>query len=526
MADHSAEVDLGISNLGPAVRIGRGGFADVYRAEQRSLRRVVAVKVLHATASDPNARMRFERECQALGAVSGHPNIVAVHESGLTTDGKLYLMMEYCPGGSLLDRLQHSGPLAAAEVAEVGIKMGRALQVAHDAGVLHRDIKPANILITSFGELALADFGIAHIDGGQRTATGLVAASITHSAPEVLSGTPSNGASDVYSLGSTLYELVTGRTAFVTQQGESLMDFLQRVLNSVPPEPSSLGVGDPLASVIRIAMARNPHERYQRPADIADLLEAADFSDGGWSGQPQPQPPTRVQPTQPAWSASDPASPRSSAVVPTPRRVRWPTFVFAGLALLAAVALAARFGPGLGGEDELGELSIDTSSVEGGPLMAGQTYEIVITPPNSGTTIKLYEDEKLVTEGKGDRVRYQPQTGFHQVTVEAQYGEQRRRIEPIRIYAVGPLPSAPFRANLASFDARPELWAEVLDRYQQLVADGHQDLLILPNDLFSDRDGFWAILIADFETPETAKEYCVAYGLNVPDDCYGAPFEP
>lgn len=123
----------------------------------------------------------------ALGAVSGHPNIVTVHAAGTTAAGQAHLVMGYERGGSLGDRLQH-GPLPWPEVLDVGIRMADALEVAHRAGVLHRDVKPDNILVGEFGDPKLTDFGIARLTGGPQTTSGRITASVAHAPPEVLSG--------------------------------------------------------------------------------------------------------------------------------------------------------------------------------------------------------------------------------------------------------------------------------------------------------------------------------------------------
>ncbi|MGI9616277.1 MAG: protein kinase domain-containing protein [Acidimicrobiales bacterium] len=288
-------VELGIPGLGPATRIGSGGFADVYRATQTNLRREVAVKVLRAAANDAQGKMRFERECHAVGAVSGHPNIVGVHEGGFTPDGRAYLVMEYCPSGTLLDRIERDGPMPAAEVIEIGQKIGRALAVAHDAGVLHRDVKPANILVTAYGEPALADFGIARVEGGQQTATGLVTASLAHAAPEVLGGEGPTASSDIYSLGSTLFQLVAGQAPHVRDDDQSVWALMNRVINEPVPDPVSIGITEPLATTIRVATAPTPTERYSTAGELVAALSAGPGSGGGsGAGEPAPAgaPPT------------------------------------------------------------------------------------------------------------------------------------------------------------------------------------------------------------------------------------------
>lgn len=268
--EHEAKIDLGIVGLGPAEHIGRGGFADVYRAEQLSLRRTVAVKVLRAQASDPDAEARFERECHAIGAVSDHPHIVGVHEGGFTRNGRAYLVMEYLPGGSLYERLVDDGPLSVPEIVDIGIKIGKALAVAHRTGVLHRDVKPANIMISAYGEPALGDFGIARVEGGHQTATGLVTASFAHAAPEVLEGHPPTAAADVYSLGSTMFELMTGQAPYYSPNDQSIWPLMKRILSEPMPSPESVGMSQQFGAVFSRATNRDVAERY---SDAEELVE-------------------------------------------------------------------------------------------------------------------------------------------------------------------------------------------------------------------------------------------------------------
>ncbi len=272
MADHEARIDLGIRGLGPAEHIGRGGFADVYKAEQISLRRTVAVKVLRAQASDAETEARFERECHAIGAVSAHPPIIGVHEGGFTRNGRAYLVMEYLPGGSLRDHLDDSGPLPVDQVVDIGIKIARALAEAHRAGVLHRDVKPANIMISAYGEPALGDFGIARIEGGHQTATGLVTASFAHAAPEVLEGMAPTAGADIYSLGTTIYELMIGRPPYYDPADESIWPLMKRILSEPMPSPESVGMSRQLGRVFLRATDRDPGMRYADADQLADEL--------------------------------------------------------------------------------------------------------------------------------------------------------------------------------------------------------------------------------------------------------------
>lgn len=272
MVTDDTRIDLGIDGLGPAEHIGRGGSADVYRAEQLSQRRIVAVKVLRAQVTDADAEAQFERECYALGSVSDHPHIVGVHEGGFTRNGRAYLVMEYLPGGSLLDRLERFGVMSPADVVQIGVKIGTALDVAHRAGVLHRDIKPANIMISKHGEPALGDFGIARIEGGNQGATGVVTASFLHTSPEVLEGQPSTPTADIYSLASTMYELVSGNAPYYEPNDESVWPAMKRILGDPFPSPAPFGMSPEFCQLFDRATARNPNLRYRDAGEFAQDL--------------------------------------------------------------------------------------------------------------------------------------------------------------------------------------------------------------------------------------------------------------
>ena len=267
-------IDLGIPGIGPATPLDRGGSAYVYLAEQEDFGRKVAVKVLFDALEDDATYRRFDRECRAIGAVSHHPNIAVVHGRGLTRDERPYLVMEYRAGGSLADRLSRRGRFTEPEAINIGIKIGQALQVAHDAGVLHRDVKPANILLSAYDEPALADFGIARMDGTHKTTEGVFSASVVHASREILdSGTPTPR-SDVYALASTMFELVTGAPAYADDADQSVWAVVDRVLNQDPPDPKSKGVSEGLSAVLQKAMDHDETNRHSSAAAfVAELQE-------------------------------------------------------------------------------------------------------------------------------------------------------------------------------------------------------------------------------------------------------------
>lgn len=267
-----ATVDLGIDDLTDAVEVGAGGFGTVYKARQASLRRDVAVKIVTSTVKDEKVRIRFEREIQAMGMLSGHPNIVTVYDSGFTAKGNPYILMAYEEQGSLGDRLDRSGPVAYADVLTIMVKVSGALETAHQAGILHRDLKPENVLVSGYGEPKLGDFGIARLKGGPETGTSSLTASIEHVAPELLEAKPPDTGSDLYALGSTMFKLLTGTAAFVRPGDESIVPALTRIRDEPVPDLRQRGIPAPVAEAVERAMAKDSSDRYPSAAAMGRAL--------------------------------------------------------------------------------------------------------------------------------------------------------------------------------------------------------------------------------------------------------------
>ncbi|QYB07399.1 protein kinase [Rhodococcus sp. USK10] len=254
-----------------AVEIGHGGFGVVYRCEQVGLDRTVAVKVLTADLDEEN-RARFFREQRAMGRLTGHPNIVNVLQVGATDSGRPYIVMPYHPQESLDSQLRRSGPLSIFDALRLGVKTAGALETAHRLGILHRDVKPANILLTDYGEPALADFGIAHIAGGFETGTGTVTGSPAFTAPEVLRGDTPGAGSDIYSLGATLFCAITGHAAFERRSGEQVIAQFLRITTQPAPDLREHGIPDAICAVVEHAMAGDPSERPMSAASFGEEL--------------------------------------------------------------------------------------------------------------------------------------------------------------------------------------------------------------------------------------------------------------
>jgi serine/threonine protein kinase/plastocyanin len=289
--------------------IGRGGYAVVYRASQLAFNRTVALKVLQRADLDDEQQRRFAKECQAVGGLSWHPHIVGVYDAGITPTGYAFLAMEFLEDGSLGDRLRREGPLAWSEALAIVIQVAGALEAAHQAGVVHRDVKPENLLVDHYGEVKLADFGIAAVSGGTQTATGVVTATISHAAPEILAGSRASVASDIYALGSTAYSLLVGKPAFWESTDEGVIPVIMRATTQPVPDLRPRGVPDDLSAAIELAMAKDPSRRPASARELGEALQAIQRTHG--------LPVTDMRLRSARHTAPSPIDPTATAVIPT-----------------------------------------------------------------------------------------------------------------------------------------------------------------------------------------------------------------
>lgn len=263
-----------ITGYGYVRPLGAGGFAHVYLYEQDMPRRVVAVKVLEATLHEPRDRSDFEAEADAMARLSSHPSIVSVYAAGIAADGRPYLAMEYCPD-SMRSRTR-GNPAALDIVLDAGVRLAGALETAHRAGILHRDIKPSNVLITAAGRPALADFGISILRGRGSAGSRAQAMSLPWAAPEVVSGTVSGSvASEIWSLGATLYTFAAGHSPFELpdreQNTQSRMS--DRIVRArYTPIVGAKGYG-PLDELLARAMAPRPDARFASMRELGEALQ-------------------------------------------------------------------------------------------------------------------------------------------------------------------------------------------------------------------------------------------------------------
>ncbi|MFI1017692.1 protein kinase [Streptomyces sp. NPDC020965] len=367
--ENSPSTDVGLLIAGRyrlAESIGRGGMGRVWRAHDEVLHRVVAIKELtagmYASGADRAVfHTRTRTEARAAARIS-HPGVVTVHDV-LDHDDRPWIVMQYVDGPSLADATGRAGRIPAPETARIGLQLLRALDAAHLAGVLHRDIKPANVLLTQDGRALITDFGIASIEGDPTlTRTGEIIGSVDYLAPERVQGADPGPASDLWSLGATLYTAVEGVSPF---RRSSPLTTLQAVMAEEPAPPVHAG---PLAPVITALLCKDPAGRPST-ARIEEMLQEvvegrapAPYAVPGPTERIEPPPPH--QPPPPASGGSEDGGVKRFG------RMRM-------AAVVTALSVVAGVGAGYAvmayGDDEKNPATGRTTPKESGSPVAGTT---------------------------------------------------------------------------------------------------------------------------------------------------------
>ena len=254
-------------------RLGSGGMADVFLAEDQQLGRKVALKLLHRRfAEDPGFVERFRREAQAAAGLQ-HPNVVGVYDRG-DYDGTYYIAMEYLSGRSLKQLIRQDAPLDPIRAVDITLQILKAARFAHRHGVIHRDLKPHNAIVDESDHVKVTDFGIARAGASDMTETGSIMGTAQYLSPEQAQGHAVSEASDLYSIGVILYELLTGRVPF---DAESAVTIALKHVSEAPTAPTQVNPSVPpaLEEVVLWALNKNPADRPKNADELITALEAA-----------------------------------------------------------------------------------------------------------------------------------------------------------------------------------------------------------------------------------------------------------
>ena len=353
--------------------VGTGGMSTVFCARDVQLDRRIAIKILHERfADDPEYLERFRREARAVARLS-HPNIVTVIDRGVD-DGRQYIVFEYVEGENLKELVQRTGRLPARRALELALAVADGLSFAHEHGLVHRDVKPQNVLLSREGEVKVTDFGIArslHVEHGV-TQTGTVLGTSEYLAPEQASGKPVSPATDVYSLGVVLWELLAGDVPF---EGENFVAVALRHLNEPPPDLRERrpDVSPRLAAAVECALAKDPARRFPSMAALARELRACLAEADGAAPAPAPVEDAELTLITPRPSA--PARARRQRSRRRPLAFALLALVVAGAAFAAVVLLGGSShhngGPGGGGSPGS---TVQLSGVGDAPAGNGDTH--------------------------------------------------------------------------------------------------------------------------------------------------------
>jgi eukaryotic-like serine/threonine-protein kinase len=405
-------------------RIGSGGMADVYCAEDTHLGRQVALKVLHRRfAQDQEFVERFRREASAAAGLQ-HPNVVGVFDRG-RHDGTYYIAMEHLPGRTLKEIVTTEAPLAQERVVDLGTQILQAAEFAHRHGVIHRDFKPHNVIMDDQGGVKVTDFGIARAGASEMTETGSIMGTAQYLSPEQAQGHAVTPASDLYSIGVMLYEMLAGRLPF---EGDSAVSIALKHLSEPPPPLSALrpDVSPALEAVVMAALAKEPQQRWQTADDFSNALVAARDQLGEGNGEVQH---TAVFAPLPAPEAESP--PPTDPPAEEEKKRRWPWFTLGLVALLLAAVLAFLAFSGV-----LSEEKVEVPRVVGKQLLQARAalerrgFEVQESRVQSAQPLDQVIDQDPnsgVEAEKGSTVTLEVSTGPGTVRVPAVEGQSEKQ---------------------------------------------------------------------------------------------------
>ncbi len=403
--------------------IGRGGMGVVWRGEDQVLGRDVALKRIGMAPGGASADLlRAEREAR-LAASLNHPNVVAVFDLVVEND-EHWLVMEYVDSRNLAEVVRTGGPLQPESAARLMAQAADALAAAHDSGIVHRDVKPSNILVSPHGRVKLTDFGIARMNqDATLTQTGMVTGSPAYIAPEVASGSPATPASDVWSLGATLYHALSGTPPYDVK--DNMVAALYRIVHEDPPRLPDAGW---LTQVLEATMARDPDDRWTM-AQVRDFLMAPPGPDETRATATQVVPATvplsEPDPTPDATPApvttGTPTPPETIAATPREREPRdrrrlvaW--LVGGAAALVAALLLWLAIGAADDGEGE-GETGTATE-----PSASAETSDGSEPSDTAAADEETATEEEMVAFGENyvPTAISDPDTSWEMLTPEFQ----------------------------------------------------------------------------------------------------------
>ncbi|MGV0633323.1 serine/threonine-protein kinase PknH/PknJ [Mycolicibacillus trivialis] len=364
--------------------LGTGGMGTVYLVANPELPRRDALKVLSAGLSrDPKFRSRFIREADVASQLD-HPNIVSIYRRGATADGLLWIAMQFVDGVNADEAARAAGRMEPRRAIHIVGEVGKALDYAHRRGVIHRDVKPANVLLSGpvgpEERVLLGDFGIARaLDDVGLTGTGGVMATVSYAAPEVIAGNRVDGRADLYSLGCTLFRLLTGRSPFEAAGAQAAV--MMAHLHSPPPRVSEVAPWLPpsLDAVLAKALAKDPAQRFGSAAELAGAAAAA-------LQQAAPNAPTAVQPWQ------QPQMQPFTGAMSAPARRNRAGLIVAALAAVVLVVVAGITAILLAGDKDSPAAATPTSpgaTTTASPTSAPTSTSASESPTPGGTEVPV-----------------------------------------------------------------------------------------------------------------------------------------